>query len=715
MRRKKPRPAASQPAPQPVEAKRDFAPRLRSLIIPFALCVITLLAYSNSFHAGFVVDSDYVILRDPRVHAVTIENLNMILNRGYWWLPPEKGLYRPFTTLTYLFNYAVLGNGEQPAGYHSINLLLHSINVLLLYGLALRILKKSWPAAFIAALWAVHPVLTESVTNIIGRADLLAATAVLSGFWMYLKSTESTGWHRAAWLAGLMAVTTVGVFSKESAIVILGVVALYEFSWWKERKQLRGLLLGCSAIAPPFLAWWYLRSQVMAHSMTPVFPFVDNPLVGAHFLTGRLTAIVVLAKYLWLLVWPVNLSWNYYYAQIPLERGTMHDWTAWITIVAVIVVATMQFKRNRLYFFFAAFAFVTIVPVSNLIILIGTIMAERFLYLPSIGFVACVVLAAYALGQRVGARAFAPAVLCLMITVLGVRTWERNLDWHDNLALMTADVRSSPNSFASHESLATELYLADPSHSNIAAVIDEAEKSLAILDPLPDSLNSADVYANAGDYYERKADLLSQTGADGKITMSAAGTRADQRALQILLRGVSIDKLADEQNRQRDEARGMPETKIPHVGSLLLYQVLCLTNLRLGQYQKAYEAAAYARLLAPFQPETYLLMANTLFEENQSEQGGRALMEAYLIAGDPAVLSSLQQYFRSGLDPTGCSIGQSPNGPFLNNSCEPVHKLICEASSDLNHIDLEAQRPDLADQIKTKRSEEFGCAAGSMK
>src|ERR1700691_4057050 len=64
-------------------------------------------------------------------------------------------------------------------------------------------------AFFIAMLWAVHPILTESVTNIVGRADLIAGFAVLSGFLMYLKSTETTGWRRNAWLAGL-AVTTRG-------------------------------------------------------------------------------------------------------------------------------------------------------------------------------------------------------------------------------------------------------------------------------------------------------------------------------------------------------------------------------------------------------------------------------------------------------------------------------------------------------------------------
>lgn len=713
MGRKKSRREAQQAPQQPIQVKLDPTPLLQNLYVPAALCLLTLLAYSNSFHTGLVVDSNYLILQDPRVHAVIRENLGLIFSHGYWWLPPEKGLYRPFSTLTYLFNYAVLGNGEDPAGYHWFNFFLHFFNVLLVYGLALRLVKKLWPAAFIAGLWAVHPVLAESVTNVIGRTDLLAATAVLGGFWIYLKSTETTGWRRAEWLVALTAVTTIGMFSKESAIVILGVIALYEITWWKERKQVRGFLLGCAAILPPILLWWYMRAQVMSRSMTPVYPFVDNPLVGAHFVTARLTAIVVLAKYLWLLIWPANLSWNYYYDQIPLARGSLQDWIAWIAIAAVFAAAALQFRRNRLYFFFAGFAFVTIVPVSNLVILIGTIMAERFLYLPAVGFSACFVLLVSDLGERIGARKLAPIALCVIIAALAIRTWARNVDWQSNLTLMTADVKTAPNSFATHESLATELYLADPNQANIDTVIDEAEKSLAILDPLPDSLNHADVYANAADYYERKADTLSQTSASGSITMTPAAERANQRALQILLRGVGIDKAFDEQNMRKEEARGKSESEIPHVGSLLLYQVLSLTYLKMGQYQKAYDAALYARSLAPFQPETYLLMANALSAQGHGEEAGRALVESYMVSPNPAMLGALRQFFQSGIDPTGCAIGQDANGPYFNTACAPVHQIVCEATADLDRAYVEARRPDLADQAKV--FDQFGCPVGAKK
>src|SRR5262245_33982247 len=86
-----------------------------------ALVLLALLAYSNSFDAGFTLDN-HGILRDPRVQQATAQNVRLIFSHGYWWPNGEAGLYRPLTTLTYLFNHAILGDGNQPGGYHWVNL-----------------------------------------------------------------------------------------------------------------------------------------------------------------------------------------------------------------------------------------------------------------------------------------------------------------------------------------------------------------------------------------------------------------------------------------------------------------------------------------------------------------------------------------------------------------------------------------------------------------
>src|SRR6267378_4485618 len=91
---------------------------LNPLWVALALCLLTLLAYSNSFTAGFTLDNRGLILEDTRIRDASPENLALIFQHTYWWPYGESGLYRPVTTLSYLFNYAILGGAASPAGYH---------------------------------------------------------------------------------------------------------------------------------------------------------------------------------------------------------------------------------------------------------------------------------------------------------------------------------------------------------------------------------------------------------------------------------------------------------------------------------------------------------------------------------------------------------------------------------------------------------------------
>ncbi len=695
--------------------KQKFSPWMKHLCLAASLLVVILCVYSNSFRAGFPLDNDPLILQDPRIHAVTSDNLSQIVNRPAWIMPPEKGLYRPLTTLTYLFNYAALGNADRPFGYHVINFLIHFANVLLSYGLALSVLRKYWPAIFIAALWAVHPVLTESVTNIIGRADLLAAFGVLSALWMYRMSRESAGARSIACLIGVMIATAIGIFSKESAIAVLGVIVLWEIAWWKGRKQLRGVAYGFLAAALPIILFLIERTLVLARSTVPVFLYVDNPLLGSGFFGARLTAIKILANYLWTFVWPAKLSWNYYYSEIPIARGTLQDWIAWIVIAAAIFGACIAFRRNRTIFFFAAFAFVALIPVSNLLILIGSIMADRFLYLPAIGLAACVVIAVYALGDRLKIRALAPILLGILIVALGVRTLARNLDWQDNSTLLEAGIRDTPNSFASHFALATNLYLSDATHSNLDRVISEAEKSLAILDPLSDSENFEDAYANAGTYYQLKGYLLQKNAAAGMTGASQESLQAYQRALQILLRGAAIGESNDQQLRARELARGKRDSDIPHFGSKSLYPELALTYLGLGDTQKSFDAIHRALVIDPGQPRTFVTLAHILLIEKRNDEAAVALVESFMSSGDKNVLGPLADLYRGGLDPKGCAISQDANGSSLNTFCEPVHNHFCRAKAELIRVYTEANRPDLIEDIKARTASDTSCPDSPQK
>ncbi|MBZ5585610.1 MAG: hypothetical protein LAQ30_26100 [Acidobacteriia bacterium] len=175
------------------------------------LWALTLIAYSNSFQSDLIYDSDAAILQDPRVSSATLENVKALLTQDYWNSNRSNGLYRPLTKLSYLFNYAVLGSGPQPASYHWVNFALHAANIALVYLLGLLVFESAPAAVALAALWGVHPILTESITNVVGRADLLSALGVLAGLLCHVKASSAVGRRKAGWLAGLAAAATVGI------------------------------------------------------------------------------------------------------------------------------------------------------------------------------------------------------------------------------------------------------------------------------------------------------------------------------------------------------------------------------------------------------------------------------------------------------------------------------------------------------------------------
>jgi tetratricopeptide (TPR) repeat protein len=675
--------------------------RRQQLFAAAGLCVFTLAAYSNSFSAGSVFDNKGLLLQDARIRDASADNLRLIFQHTYWWPYGESGLYRPFGTLSYLFNYSVLGNGEHPEGYHWINLLLHLGNVLLVYALVRRLIHHFWPPVFVAALWAVHPVLTESVTNIIGRVDLLAAMTILSGLLFYLKSTEARDARRWMWLAALMGVTFVGVFSKESAVVILGVIVLYELVWWKERNNLRGLLLGCAATVPPLLAMWYSRSVVMAGTTRTQFPFVDNPLVAADFWTARLTALKIIARYLGLLVWPARLSADYSYAKIPIARGAASDWIAWM-IVAVAIAAVIVFRRNRVIVFIVGFAALTFLPTANLLFPIGTIMAERFLYLPAIALAVCVVTVVYALpGMQPRA---APVILCLIAALFAIRTWVRNTDWQDDLSLARATVRTSSESYKGHMLLAAAMY---DSHADIDSVIAEAERGLAPLNGLSDLRNSAAPYQQAGLFYLAKGDALLTRDADGRMLTPAPARQAYEHALEVLERCKSIVETNNVRENEQARARGAAEIKPLRYADL--YRLLSEAELRLGDAQHALNDAKYALDLSPFSAPMYLQLADVLVHSGRAEESAVALMEGEIITSDPGLKDHLAQLYRGGLDPQGCAAVEKDGQLMLNPSCDVVHRHLCEGSLGAEQIYTQAGRTDLAASTKDLAEQKLHC------
>ncbi len=450
------------------KSRGTWQPHLWRLL---AIWALVFAAYSNSFQAGLTFDNALVLGADTRIQAATPQNIQAILQGGYWYgnspRAATSGLYRPLATLSYLLNYSVLGNGARPAGYHIVNLLLHEVNVALVYALGVLIFGTAAPALALAAVWGLHPLLTESVTNIVGRADLLAAFGVLAGLLCHVRATSAVRQRRMAWLAGLGTAQAIGLFSKENAVVLPGILLLYDL--------LAGGLADWRRIAPsyavlalPFAAFFYLRAGSHPHM---AIDFTDNPLVHAGFWTARLTAFKVVGKYLWLLLWPARLTADYSYNAVPLFGWRASNWEdvqailgLAVCLVATFVAVLLAVRSRRIgmpVLFFLAFFFVALSPTSNLFVLIGSIMAERFLYLPSIGLAGCIVAAAALVlrhfSDKRGTAAAAWATLCVVCVACAARTYARNVDWQDDRSLWTSAVAAYPEAARPHYNLGLEL------------------------------------------------------------------------------------------------------------------------------------------------------------------------------------------------------------------------------------------------------------------
>jgi tetratricopeptide (TPR) repeat protein len=686
------------PESRSVETPAVTPKPLRNALLLAAIIAFIFFAYSNSFHALFLFDNDQVILKDPRVQAVTSDNIRRILTHAYWEANPT-GLYRPLTTLSYLFNFAILENGPNPTGYHWFNFILHAVNVGLVYALGLAIFEQVPAALLMSALWGLHPVQTESVTNIVGRADMLAAFGVLTAVLCYRQALRSSGWRYAAWLVALLLAVTIGVFSKESAIVVLAAITLYDFTFERAiRWQSR--IPGYVAVAVPCLAYLYVRAQVIASGPYVSVPFTDNPLVGAGFWTARMTAVKVLGRYFQLLVWPARLSFDYSYNAIPLFGWKLSDWEDWKAVFALIacgavaVAAILSWRRRKLVFFSIGFFFATLSPASNLLILIGSIMGERFLYLPSAGFAAVAVWAFLRLtADRPAYRNAAATAASLVLIAFAVRTYDRNGDWLDQQRFWRSAIEAAPGSYKAHiGATSNKLFVTqndwDRSYRDV-------NLTLAILDGLPDIENAGNAYCDAGIFYR----TLGEKSASGAESWY-------RKSLNALLRSEKILLAQDEMYRQQNASRGKPGLSFMPSA---LYLELGRTYTRLSDSRHAVEAFERGRSLES-DPDLLEELSSAYRAAGDPRKAAIALVEAIAVDPNRASLGSKLVELYGEIDPQGCSVTRRGGAPTLNLDCPLVHGDLCSASRNvIGNFRRRAQHLE-ADSIRKVAVGELGCA-----
>jgi protein O-mannosyl-transferase len=412
-----------------------------------AIAAVSVLLYVNSLWNRFALDDVYIVQHNPRVHA--LRDLGGIWATPYWpFYGDELGLYRPLAIFAYAIEWAI-GDGA-PWVFHLANILLHAGVAILVYLLVRRLVSAT--AGFIGGmLFAIHPVHTEAVANIVGQAELIAAATVLAACVLHVtRPGAAVDWkRRLAYVALLLT----GMLAKESAIVLPGLLVALDLATGRVQLTRRGWLDYGRAMALPLflivattLAYIILRISIIG-SLGGVAAAPNLPFLRTEYRVW--VAFRAWPEYVRLLFFPADLSSDYSPGVIlPVEGLT--PMTALglglLLVTAVLALLTPLWPGAGLP---AAFFLISIMPVSNLLLPIGVVVAERVLYLPSVAVSLAAGYAWAALGTaaNVRARRIALAAAALAGVAMSVHVVQRNPDWRDTAAVWQALVRDHPESY----------------------------------------------------------------------------------------------------------------------------------------------------------------------------------------------------------------------------------------------------------------------------
>lgn len=417
------------------------------------LALVCLAANSGSLAPGFIYDDHRIVEQNDLIREVS--HLPEILTRGYW-ISGERAvsnLYRPLTILSLAANRALLGEGA--LGYRLMNLVLHVLVTLLVFALGRRLAaaqrgasRAVRPALLAALLFAVHPVHTEVLGLVVGRAELLAAAGSLGCVLAFLlgREREINPGAGGPWAFYVLAVAcfVAGFLSKENAVVAPFLAIMADRVGERRAFPRRFALLSGAALAAVLDARF---SAIGSLGSLEFVSSVDNPIAHAGLFPALLTALKVIAGYAGLLVWPRRFSIDYSFDAIPLVRGG--DPAALLGGVLVLgcaLAAWIGWRRGGTAAFSLAWIGVALAPVANLFFPIGTIMAERLLYLPSVGFCLAVAFLFARVSSRILSAPLARAVAAVLLLALAGQSVARLRDWRDDHAIFKAAVAVVPRS-----------------------------------------------------------------------------------------------------------------------------------------------------------------------------------------------------------------------------------------------------------------------------
>jgi hypothetical protein len=468
--------------------------------------LITLVAAAASLAGLFndyAADDLHLIAEDPRAHSFA-DPLS-VWAAPYWPAPFNRDLYRPLATLSFQFEW-MLGDGS-PVVFRVVSYLLYVAASLAVLALARRFLPELG-ALGVALLFAAHPVHVEAVAQGVNQGEQLVGLLSVIATVRYL-DIRRQAWPTAPdWLTFCL-IYVVGCLFKENALVMPGLFLAAELALLRDAplleraRKLGPGIAGMAVLGGIFLA---VRARILGSF---VGSFTADAWVGLGGGGRLLTMLQVVPHWLRLLLWPAHLHGDY----SPAFINQASTWGATQTLGALLLVglaAAAWLARRKLpvVTFGLLWCGIAIVPVSNVLLPTGIVLAERTLFLPSVGFLLAVGgFVAWAVATR-GVSLVKPLAYATGVLVLAgvIRSAVRQRDWQDHYTFWATTAEDTPLSYKGHYAYG-ELLSDRGDHAGAVRALTQA----LTLNP-----SAYWVHNEMGDVYQRMGDCEAALKAYGE-------------------------------------------------------------------------------------------------------------------------------------------------------------------------------------------------------
>src|SRR5271157_100710 len=429
------------------------SPEKRNPVVCLLLAVVTLALYNPVNRHPFVnYDDDRYVTDNRHVRQ------GLTADTFVWALSStEVANWHPLTWMSHALDYSLFH--LNPAGHHFTSVLLHAVNVILLFLLFMWATGRTGPSLFVAALFAAHPMNVESVAWIAERKNVLCTLFFLLALWAYGWYARRPNWKRYTAVAALF----VAALAAKAMVITLPFVLLLLDYWPLNRVATPD---GESDAMPAF-SWPRLALEklplLFVSAVVGVVTMQAQQAAGAVRSTTQFSfgvrladAIYAYAMYLWKMIWPARLAPLY-----PHPGDSLAPWQ--VAAAALILIAIPAFVlrlRHLRYLLVGWFWFLGIlVPVIGLVQIGDAAMADRYAYIPLIGIFVMIAfgLADWAEQRKLGLWPAIPALVVILALVL---TTHRQIGyWQSSYDLWSHALAVTDNNFIAEDNLGGALIL----------------------------------------------------------------------------------------------------------------------------------------------------------------------------------------------------------------------------------------------------------------